>query len=77
MHFCSKEKETGAILFLEVRNWPYIDLRIRKLVLYCFQRKELVLYLLIWRKNWCNTVLREGNWCATVTRRRKQVLYCF
>ena len=40
MHFCSKEKETGAILFLEVRNWPYIDLRRRKLVLYCFQEKR-------------------------------------
>ena len=40
VHYCSQEKETGALLFSGEGNWCSTVFTIRYLVLYCSQEKE-------------------------------------
>ena len=72
MHYCSQEKETGALLFLgEITgtilfpregNWRFIVFRRINLVLkVVYKRRDLVLY--------CSQ--REGNWCTSVFKEKE------
>ena len=62
MHYCSQEKETCALLFLEEENL-YI------LVHYCYHKKETGA-LLVLDKGSHGALLfsGEGDWCTTVLK---------
>ena len=71
-HFCTLGTRLG-------HGWDTADRRRRKLVLYCFQEKEIGALQLFSRRRTLVYYCSQGdvNWCTTVLRRRKQVLYCF
>ena len=92
MHYCSQEKEKGALLFLREENRDTIVIR-RKLMLSCsqgegnwcytayvFRKRGLVFYSFQEKGTGAlsTTVFRigEGNRCSNVFRRREQVQYC-
>ena len=87
MHYCYKEKGTGAQLSSGEGKRCYTVFR-REQVHYCFKEKETGALLFSVEGIWWSTVLRrrkivhysfqgEGHWCTTVLRRRKLVHYCY
>ena len=58
MRYCSRENETGALLFLGGRNRCNNVLRRSDLVLYCSRGKEMGALLFLGGRNLCSTVFR-------------------
>ena len=77
MHYCSQEKETGALLFLGETNWSTFVLKEKETGALLFsRRRKLEHYCSQGEGTGALLFSGEGNWCSTVFRRDKLEHYC-